>query len=126
MNDARHRAHSGCSSSGPLIARSHALSGSVGSDVYKHFFGLQGDALLTLASFLITRLGNVPINGRIKEWALTSAPADHAEILRRWELFNNLRTLTAFTAFGLLIVLSLGRSADHAAPRNQLLRNTPA
>ncbi|MEU9158872.1 DUF1772 domain-containing protein [Streptomyces sp. NPDC048424] len=63
--------------------------------------------LLTLASFLITRLGNVPINGRIKQWALTSAPADHAEILRRWELFNNLRTLTAVTAFALLIALTL-------------------
>ncbi|MFF3678417.1 anthrone oxygenase family protein [Streptomyces sp. NPDC002120] len=63
--------------------------------------------LLTLASFLITRLGNVPINGRIKEWALSSAPADHAEILRRWELFNNLRTLTALTAFVLLIALAL-------------------
>ncbi|MEV7439559.1 DUF1772 domain-containing protein [Streptomyces sp. NPDC091204] len=64
-------------------------------------------ALLTLASFLITRFGNVPINGRIKEWALSSAPADHAEILRRWELFNNLRTLTALTAFTLLIALAM-------------------
>ncbi|WP_374774963.1 DUF1772 domain-containing protein [Streptomyces sp. NBC_01310] len=66
-------------------------------------------ALLTLTSFLITRLGNVPINGRIKEWALTSAPVDHAEILRRWELFNNLRTLTALTGFALLIALTLKR-----------------
>ncbi|MER8094461.1 DUF1772 domain-containing protein [Streptomyces goshikiensis] len=64
-------------------------------------------ALLTFASFLITRLGNVPINGRIKEWARTSAPVDHAEILRRWELFNNLRTLTALAAFVLLIILAL-------------------
>ncbi|MFF1560511.1 anthrone oxygenase family protein [Streptomyces sp. NPDC058279] len=63
--------------------------------------------LLTLASFLITRFGNVPINGRIKEWALTSAPADHAKILGRWELFNDLRTLTALAAFALLIVLVL-------------------
>ncbi|MET9957349.1 anthrone oxygenase family protein [Streptomyces sp. NPDC006339] len=63
--------------------------------------------LLALASFLITRLGNVPINGRIKEWAVTSAPADHAEILRRWELFNNLRTLAALIAFALLIFLTL-------------------
>lgn len=65
--------------------------------------------LLTLESFLITRLGNVPINGRIKEWALSSAPADHAAILRRWELFNNLRTLTALAAFVLLISLFLRR-----------------
>ncbi|MFJ6758156.1 MULTISPECIES: anthrone oxygenase family protein [unclassified Streptomyces] len=78
-------------------------------------------ALLTLASFLITRLGNVPINGRIKEWALTSAPADHAEILQRWELFNNLRTLTALTAFALLITLALrqppaGRKQPQTTP----------
>ncbi|MFF3617889.1 anthrone oxygenase family protein [Streptomyces sp. NPDC002467] len=66
--------------------------------------------LLTLASFLITRFGNVPINGRIKEWARTSAPPpDHAEILRRWELFNDLRTLTAVAAFVLLTVLVLAR-----------------
>ncbi|MFD9379372.1 anthrone oxygenase family protein [Streptomyces sp. NPDC059999] len=64
--------------------------------------------LLAIASFLVTRLGNVPINGRIKQWALTSAPADHAEVLRRWELFNNVRTLTALAAFGLLIVLAVG------------------
>ncbi|MFJ7201685.1 MULTISPECIES: anthrone oxygenase family protein [unclassified Streptomyces] len=77
-------------------------------------------ALLTFASFLITRFGNVPINGRIKEWARTSAPADHAEILRRWELFNNLRTLTAIAAFALLIILSLRQPlADRAAPRKQ-------
>ncbi|WP_324615789.1 anthrone oxygenase family protein [Streptomyces sp. NRRL S-118] len=43
-----------------------------------------GAGLLALASFLITRLGIVPINGRIKQWAATSAPADHAEILARW------------------------------------------
>ncbi|GAA1153712.1 putative membrane protein [Kitasatospora gansuensis] len=70
-------------------------------------------AALTLGSFLTTRFGNIPINGRIKEWAVTSAPADHAEILRRWELFNDLRTLTAVVAFVLLIVLAL--SAGTAA-----------
>ncbi|MEU9497819.1 DUF1772 domain-containing protein [Streptomyces sp. NPDC048196] len=71
--------------------------------------------LLALASFLITRFGNVPINGRIKQWAVTAAPADHAEILGRWELFNNVRTLTAIAAFALLIVLAVSglRAAVH-------------
>ncbi|WP_405667975.1 anthrone oxygenase family protein [Streptomyces sp. NBC_01166] len=51
-----------------------------------------GAGILVVASLLITRLGNVPINGRIKQWAATSAPTDHAEILTRWELFNYART----------------------------------
>jgi uncharacterized membrane protein len=67
---------------------------------------------LTLASFLITRFGNVPINGRIKQWAATAPSAGHAEILRRWELFNNARTLTAVAAFVILAVLALGSTAS--------------
>ncbi|MDG4857628.1 DUF1772 domain-containing protein [Streptomyces sp. T-3] len=66
-----------------------------------------GAGLLAVASFLITRFGNVPINGRIKQWAGTSAPADHAEILARWEVFNYARTGAAFAAFVLLILLAL-------------------
>ncbi|MGW7080818.1 anthrone oxygenase family protein [Streptomyces sp. NPDC054871] len=62
---------------------------------------------LAVASFLITRLGNVPINGRIKQWAISSPPADHAAILARWEAFNYARTGAAFAAFALLILLTL-------------------
>ncbi|WP_327263574.1 DUF1772 domain-containing protein [Streptomyces sp. NBC_01232] len=72
--------------------------------------------LLTLASFLITRFGNVPINGRIKEWARTSAPADHAEILRRWEMFNDLRTGAAVIAFAVLVFLALGPQTRDRRP----------
>ncbi|MEU8890636.1 DUF1772 domain-containing protein [Streptomyces sp. NPDC048442] len=74
--------------------------------------------ILVIASFLITRLGNVPINGRIKQWAATSAPADHAEILSRWEAFNYARTATAFAAFALLILLSLRRSHSPRDPND--------
>ncbi|MBA0053776.1 DUF1772 domain-containing protein [Streptomyces sp. AJS327] len=66
-----------------------------------------GAGLLALASFLITRFGNVPINGRIKKWVTSTPPPDHAEILNRWEAFNYGRTATAFLAFGLLIYLTL-------------------
>ncbi|MGW7051186.1 anthrone oxygenase family protein [Streptomyces sp. NPDC054887] len=76
-----------------------------------------GAGVLALASFLITRLGNVPINGRIKEWAATSPPLDHAAILDRWEAFNYARTTTAFAAFALLILLSLRQRHTGPAPR---------
>ncbi len=63
-------------------------------------------AVLVVTSFLVTRFGNVPINGRIKVWAVTSAPADHAAILDRWETYNIIRTVAALTAFVLIIVAS--------------------
>ncbi|MER6299819.1 DUF1772 domain-containing protein [Kitasatospora sp. NPDC001539] len=71
---------------------------------------------LIVTSFLITRFGNVPINGRIKEWAATAPPADHAEILRRWELFNDARTLAAVAAFAVLISLSMTQCRVDSAP----------
>ncbi|MEJ8642142.1 DUF1772 domain-containing protein [Streptomyces sp. MS1.HAVA.3] len=72
-----------------------------------------GAGLLAVVSFLVTRFGNVPINGRIKQWAATSAPADHAEILARWEAFNYARTGAAFAAFALLLRFSgWGRWVD--------------
>ncbi|WP_031013511.1 DUF1772 domain-containing protein [Streptomyces sp. NRRL F-5727] len=77
---------------------------------------------LTLASFLITRFGNVPINGRIKQWAATAPPADHAGILHRWELFNDARTLTAVVAFALITFLTLRETAPS---RGSLGRESP-
>lgn len=76
-----------------------------------------GAGVLTLASFLITRLGNVPINGQIKVWAVSSAPADYAAILRRWEAFNIARTATAFIAFVLVIVVIVNSVADRLPVR---------
>lgn len=61
--------------------------------------------VLAVLSFLITRFGNVPINGQIKVWAVGTPPADYAEILQRWEMYNVIRTLTAFVAFALIITL---------------------
>ncbi|MFF5797833.1 MULTISPECIES: DUF1772 domain-containing protein [Streptomyces] len=78
-----------------------------------------GAALLALTSFLITRLGNVPINGQIKKWAATSAPPDHAEILARWEAFNYARTGAAFAAFVLLILLALRQHRTGRDPKDR-------
>jgi uncharacterized membrane protein len=67
--------------------------------------------LLVLGTFLITRFGNVPVNGRIREWAAVTGPvpADHARLLERWELFHLARTGTAVAAFALLVLLALRR-----------------
>ncbi|WP_027945093.1 DUF1772 domain-containing protein [Amycolatopsis taiwanensis] len=64
--------------------------------------------LLAVASFLITRFGNVPINGQMKIWAVTSPPPDFRSILDRWEMFNVMRTVTALLAFILIITIVVG------------------
>lgn len=71
--------------------------------------------VLVVASFLITRLGNVPINHRINEWAVAGPAPDYAEILTRWDAFHFLRTGTALGAFALIIALVLWMPADQPA-----------
>ncbi|GAA2715628.1 MULTISPECIES: anthrone oxygenase family protein [Streptomyces] len=83
--------------------RARALAGAAGA--------------LVIASFLITRFGNVPINGRIKQWAATAPPAGYVDVLRRWELFNDARTLSAAVAFGLLVLLALPPAAAGRSPQ---------
>lgn len=58
----------------------------------------------TLATLVITRFGNVPINIQIKAWAAGSPPADYAQILDQWETFNLWRTTAAIAAFLLVLV----------------------
>lgn len=66
-----------------------------------------GAAVLAVAAFLITRLGNVPINQDIKVWAVSGPPADYAEILSRWEAFHFARTACAVVAFLLVVLTTL-------------------
>jgi len=65
-----------------------------------------GAGMLVVISFLITRLGNVPINGQIKIWAVNGPPPGYPELLRQWENYNIARTLTALAAFVLIIWLT--------------------
>lgn len=62
-------------------------------------------ALLAATSLLVTRFGNVPINGQIKVWAASTPPPDYRAILDRWEMFNVIRSLAALVAFVLIITL---------------------
>ncbi|MET8908913.1 DUF1772 domain-containing protein [Micromonospora sp. NPDC004551] len=80
-----------------------------------------GAGLMALTSFLVTRFGNVPINQQIKVWAVTSAPADHAAILHRWDIFNYVRTAAGVVAF-LLVIAAVDQAGRLTAPRP---RNAP-
>ncbi|RKR93021.1 uncharacterized protein DUF1772 [Micromonospora pisi] len=77
-----------------------------------------GSGGLVLLSFLVTRFGNVPINAEIKTWAVSSAPADYPAVLRRWEMFNDIRTIAALAAF--VCVLAAADRVGAAASRTAL------
>ncbi|MEU4406459.1 DUF1772 domain-containing protein [Streptosporangium sp. NPDC023963] len=67
-----------------------------------------GAGALTVASLLVTVFGNIPLHAHIRRWAAAaSAPAGHTEILQRWELFHTIRTLTALSAFALIISIAV-------------------
>ncbi|VFA99797.1 anthrone oxygenase family protein [Nocardia cyriacigeorgica] len=60
-----------------------------------------------VAVFLITRLGNAPINQDIKAWTVSGPPADYADILARWENFHIARVVCAVLVFVLVVVTTL-------------------
>jgi uncharacterized membrane protein len=56
-------------------------------------------ALLGVTCFLVTRFGNVPINGIMRSWSPTSPPIDWLQKLHRWDVFNSIRTIAAIGTF---------------------------
>lgn len=68
---------------------------------------------LTTATFVVTRLGNVPINGEIRAWAAGEVPDDYLDRLVVWGVFNDIRVSTAVTAF-VLITIALGQAGRAA------------
>jgi hypothetical protein len=59
---------------------------------------------LSLTAFLITRFGNVPINQMIKTWSATAPPPGYQQLLSRWLLFHNVRTVMALGSFLCIVI----------------------
>ena len=62
-----------------------------------------------IISGLVTRLGNQPINSMVMNWGNADMPADWMSLRDKWWTFHIVRTITAVTAFGLIIWASLRR-----------------
>ena len=63
--------------------------------------------ILTLFSLFITRWGSVPINLQIKTWDPLSPPPDWLAILKKWDLYNAIRTATSIASFSCLLLADL-------------------
>ncbi len=63
-----------------------------------------GSAGLTAVTFLVTRFGNVPINGEMRAWAAGDLAVDYQQRLQVWGALNDVRVATSIAAFVLLVV----------------------
>jgi uncharacterized membrane protein len=59
---------------------------------------------LAVATFLVTRFGNVPFNAEIREWTAGALAPDHQDQLATWGVYNDIRVATAVGAFALIAV----------------------
>jgi uncharacterized membrane protein len=60
-------------------------------------------AVLAMATFLVTRFGNVPFNAEIRAWATGALAADYQDRLAIWGVFNDIRVAAAVGAFALVV-----------------------
>lgn len=67
---------------------------------------LAGLALFVIA-LLITLIVEVPIDNQIREWTVTSLPANWEQLRDRWELFHVIRTWASVIGLALLIAGAL-------------------
>jgi len=78
--------------------------------VYKKSLMIRNYAILAaiaaLISILTTRFGNVPINRMMRVWEAGKAPANWHEILDKWNMFNDIRTVFALASFLLVLIAS--------------------
>jgi len=68
--------------------------------------------LLTIATLMITRFGNVPINMEVKTWLPTAPPANWLAIMKTWDSYHSARTATAIASFLFVLIASFSGSKD--------------
>src|SRR5882757_10898677 len=67
---------------------------------------------LTIATLLITRLGNIPINLEVKTWLPTAPPVNWLAIMRTWDFYHSMRTVTAIGSFLMVLIASFSNKPN--------------
>ena len=68
--------------------------------------------LLTIATLMITRFGNVPINMEVKTWLPSAPPANWLTTMKTWDSYHSMRTATAIGSFLMVLLASFSASTD--------------
>ena len=67
------------------------------------FATLIAAAILLVASGLVTRFGNQPINKIVMTWHSTDAPSNWTELRDKWWTLHQIRAVSALIAFFLIV-----------------------
>jgi hypothetical protein len=67
-------------------------------------------AVLLIASGMITKFGNQPINKIVMTWSIATEPANWIELRDRWWTLHQLRSVCSLIAFLLIAWTSIKRS----------------
>jgi uncharacterized membrane protein len=73
--------------------------------------------ILLVAALIITLAINVPIDGQIQSWNVTTLPDDWMGIRNRWEFFHGLRTIASLASLGCLFGSTLSMKTAMPAVR---------
>lgn len=73
------------------------------------FFTLLVAASLLIASGLVTRLGNQPINAVVMTWSKSTIPDNWADLRDQWWSLHTIRTGTSLLAFALVVWAHIGK-----------------
>ena len=63
--------------------------------------------LLAISALIITVFVEVPMNNKIITWTTESAPLDWQNIRKRWQFYNDIRTLVSGLSFLIFTALTL-------------------
>ncbi len=74
---------------------------------------------MAVAILVTTFFGNVPINGMIKTWVPEAPPHNWRDILREWNTYHVVRTITAIGGF-ICVLLSLRTSYTSKSEKSTL------
>ncbi|MHA7819135.1 MAG: anthrone oxygenase family protein [Erythrobacter sp.] len=95
-----------------LLSAALAVIAATGWPVVGAFWILLGGATYAIGMFLVTLIGNVPLNNRLEASAADGENAAHiwADYLRRWTRWNHVRTI-ACTMSLVFFILAIAERA---------------
>jgi uncharacterized membrane protein len=68
--------------------------------------------VLMIGATLVTVVVEVPIDNQIKQWTVSSLPANWQVLRDRWEFYHTVRTFVALAALAFVVIASMATRSE--------------